>query len=112
VKKFSVTRKRFNEQRELVDEVKQMTIHVKPGWKQGTKVTFVGEGEESEGSLAPDLIFVIKESAQADREFKRVGNNLVYTHKLSLADALTDCSVQVGVRLSSLFLFLLVLMLP
>jgi DnaJ homolog subfamily B member 4 len=41
------------------------------------------------------LIFVIQELANSDVGFAREGNNLIYTHKISLMDALTDCSLQI-----------------
>ena len=95
VKKFVVTRKRFTAERELFDENKVLTITVKPGWKKGTKVTFPGEGDEGDGITPPDIVFIIQEKKDADPSFVRDGNNLIYTHKLSLSDALTDCSLQI-----------------
>jgi DnaJ-class molecular chaperone len=90
-KKFNVTRKRFNDSGELVDEGKLLTIGVKPGWKKGTKITFPGEGDEGVGILPADIVFIIGE--QPDKSYSRDGNNLIYLYTLSLADALTDCSL-------------------
>lgn len=78
-----------------MDDTKLLTITVRPGWKKGTKVTFPGEGDEGVGVLAPDIIFVVEEKAEAGSGYAREGNNLVYTYKLSLSDALTDCSLQI-----------------
>jgi DnaJ-class molecular chaperone len=107
-KKLSVTRKRFNQEQELVEETKTLTVIVKPGWKIGTKVTFPGEGDEGVGILAPDVVFVVADKplkvAASETEnsdeipvlpYERSGNDLIYTYKLSLADALTDCSLQI-----------------
>lgn len=96
VKKFNITRNRYNENEELVEDTKQLTITVKAGWKKGTKVTFPSEGDEAPGTTPPDVVFVITEKAdEAEGAYTREGSNLVYTHKITLADALTDCSLQI-----------------
>jgi len=41
-----------------------------------------------------DLVFIIEERAHP--KFKRDGNDLIYTHKISLVEALTGCTVQVA----------------
>ena len=96
VKKFNITRSRFSEGGALEEQTKQLTITVKPGWKKGTKVTFPAEGDEAPGTTPPDVVFVIQEKADPlEGAYIRDGNNLVYTHKISLSDALTDCSLQI-----------------
>jgi DnaJ-class molecular chaperone len=98
VKKLHITRKRYNSRHDLVDDTKTFVINVKPGWKKGTKVTFINEGEEGPNIIPADLIFVIQEKATAEDTppgYEREGSNLIYTHKLSLSDALTDCSLQI-----------------
>lgn len=95
VKKFNITRKRFDPTGELKDDEKTLLINIKPGWKKGTKVTFVSEGDEAVNTVAPDIIFVIQEKEGSDVGYVREGNNLVYTHKISLSDALTDCSLRI-----------------
>lgn len=94
-KTFSVKRKRFDANRELVDSTKILTINIKPGWKKGTKVTFPGEGDESYDATPPDIVFEIDELIQAETGYTREGNNLVYLYRITLADALSDCSLQV-----------------
>jgi len=94
-KKFNITRKRFNPTGELEDQAKTLTIVVKPGWKKGTKVSFVNEGDEEPNGIPADLIFIIAEKENSDPGFVRDGNNLIYTYKLPLSDALTDCSLQI-----------------
>lgn len=95
VKKFEATRKRLNPEGIYVDETKQLIINVKPGWKKGTKVTFPSEGDEMPGTLAADIVFVIQERTDADPGYVRDGHNLIYTYKITLSDALTDCSLQI-----------------
>ncbi|CAK9231702.1 unnamed protein product [Sphagnum troendelagicum] len=68
-----------------------LTIDVKPGWKKGTKITFPQKGNEQPGMVAADLVFVIDE--QPHSKFKRDGNDLVVVQKLTLADALTGCTI-------------------
>jgi DnaJ family protein B protein 4 len=46
-----------------------------------------------------DVVFVLAEKPHKD--FVREGNDLVYTAKITLAESLTDCAVQV-VRVISL----------
>ena len=94
-KSFNVKRKRFNADKELVDNEKILTINIKPGWKQGTKITFPAEGDESVDSTTPDIVFVIQEKPDPKLGYCREGSNLIYTYQISLADALSDCSLQV-----------------
>jgi DnaJ homolog subfamily B member 4 len=93
VKTFEISRKRFDSGGQLVDESKCLTVNVKQGWKKGTKVTFPGEGDEGPDVLAADIVFVIQETNEMS--YTREGNNLIYTHKISLSDALSDCSLQI-----------------
>eukprot|EP01038_Epipyxis_sp_PR26KG_P015778 gene15778-21369_t len=95
VKKFSITRKRYDSSGELKDDTKTLVINVQPGWKKGTKISFVNEGDEAPNTIPPDLIFVIQEKDNSDPGYQRDGNNLIYTYKISLLDALTDCSLQI-----------------
>lgn len=78
------------------------TIEVKAGWKEGTKIKYPEEGDQSPGVIPADIEFVVKEKPH-DR-FKRDGNNLVMTVTLPLKDALCGTTIQVptldGRRLS------------
>ncbi|KAG5604223.1 hypothetical protein H5410_025715 [Solanum commersonii] len=72
-----------------VEEV--LAIHIKPGWKKGTKITFPEKGDYEYGAAPGDLIFVIDEKPHA--LFKRDGNDLVMNQKISLLDALTGKTI-------------------
>ncbi|CAM9824738.1 unnamed protein product [Ectocarpus fasciculatus] len=85
--------KRLNEAGELAEASTQLTVAVKPGWKKGTKITFPGEGDEGAGVLPADVVLVVAE--RPHEYFSREGNDLIYTSMLSLADALTDCIIEV-----------------
>ena len=61
-------------------------IYIKPGWKEGTKITFKEKGEQRSGRTPADVVFVIKDKPH--RVFTRDGSNIRYKHKLSLKEAL------------------------
>uniref|UniRef100_A0A0E0DLG0 J domain-containing protein n=1 Tax=Oryza meridionalis TaxID=40149 RepID=A0A0E0DLG0_9ORYZ len=69
-----------------------LTIDIKPGWKKGTKVTFPKKGNEKPNIIPSDLVFIIEERSHA--RFKRDKDDLIYTHRISLVEALTGCTVQ------------------
>ncbi|OIW00839.1 hypothetical protein TanjilG_12243 [Lupinus angustifolius] len=73
-----------------VEEI--LTIEVKPGWKKGTKITFPEKGNEQRGIIPADLVFIIDEKPHS--VFKRDGNDLVVTQKISLVEALTGYTIQ------------------
>lgn len=73
-----------------VEEI--LTIDIKPGWKKGTKITFPEKGNEHRNVIPSDLVFIIDEKPHS--VFKRDGNDLVTTQKISLVEALTGCTVQ------------------
>lgn len=68
-------------------------IMVKAGWKDGTKITFEREGDESPGVIPADIIFTLQ-SRPHDR-FTREGNDLMCVVDCSLRDAL--CGVRTSV---------------
>lgn len=70
-----------------------VTIDVKPGWKEGTKITFAGKGDERPGRPAGDIVFVIRE--QNHPRFQRHGNNLHYTARINLVSALTGGTLEI-----------------
>ncbi|KAF7123890.1 hypothetical protein RHSIM_Rhsim12G0056800 [Rhododendron simsii] len=64
-----------------------LKIDIKPGWKNGTKITFPEKGNQEPGMTPGDLIFVVDEKPHA--LFKRDGNDLIVHQKISLLEALT-----------------------
>ena len=62
-------------------------IEVKPGMQPGTVLRFRGEGNSPQDRLTGDLVVTIEQTEH--ETIRRVGNDLVYRHKISLADALT-----------------------
>lgn len=68
-----------------------LEIQVKPGWKEGTRITFAGKGDEVAPGTAADLVFIIKQ--QPHTRFERKGNDLHTRVKVPLVTALTGGSV-------------------
>lgn len=71
-----------------------LTIEIKPGWKKGTKITFPEKGNEQRGVIPSDLVFIIDEKPHS--VYKRDGNDLVITQKISLVEALTGYTAQIS----------------
>eukprot|EP00033_Pygsuia_biforma_P002401 GCRY01002659.1.p1 GENE.GCRY01002659.1~~GCRY01002659.1.p1 ORF type:complete len:342 (-),score=35.24 GCRY01002659.1:238-1263(-) len=93
-KKLKVTRKLLDgSTRQLMSAQKILEVNVKAGWKEGTKVTYPGEGDEGVDVVAGDVIFIIKQKKH-DR-FERNGNDLLYKTKISLKEALLGTTVRV-----------------
>ncbi|UJR21990.1 hypothetical protein I4U23_025058 [Adineta vaga] len=84
-KKMKISRKVLNpDGRTTRVEDKVLTIDIKPGWKQGTKITFPREGDQSPSTIPADIIFIIKDKPHTT--FRREGADLIYTAKISLKD--------------------------
>ena len=70
----------------------QKEIDIKPGMKPGTQLRFVGEGHQPANKKAGDLVVHVN---QIDHEsIRRVGDDLIYRHKINLKDALTAAAVE------------------
>lgn len=67
-------------------EEKVLEINVKPGWKEGTKITFPKEGDQSPGHIPADIVFTLKDKPH--QLFVRDGSNLLYKASISLREAL------------------------
>lgn len=80
----------------MVEEQELLRIKVKPGWKQGTKITFEGKGDARPGMLPSDVIFSIAEKEHS--LFKREGNDdLILEKRISLVKALVGCTLSIPV---------------
>lgn len=86
IKKMKITRKRLNHDGSFSSQDKILTIEIKKGWKEGTKITFQKEGDEKPNNIPADIVFIIKDAPH--KTFKRDGSNLIYTHKITLKEAL------------------------
>ncbi|KAM9313482.1 dnaJ homolog subfamily B member 1 [Gastrophryne carolinensis] len=93
-KKMKISHKRLGpDGRSIRSEEKILTIQVKKGWKEGTKITFPKEGDETPTNIPADIVFVLKDKPHS--MFKRESSNLVYVAKISLREALCGCSINI-----------------
>uniref|UniRef100_A0A3B1KBC8 DnaJ heat shock protein family (Hsp40) member B4 n=1 Tax=Astyanax mexicanus TaxID=7994 RepID=A0A3B1KBC8_ASTMX len=94
-KRMKISRKRLNpDGRTMRTEDKILTIEIKRGWKEGTKITFPREGDEAPNTIPADIVFVIKDKPHA--HFRREGSDIVYPVRVSLRQSLCGCSVTVS----------------
>ncbi|XP_014491696.1 dnaJ homolog subfamily B member 13 [Vigna radiata var. radiata] len=77
-------------QRKLVEEV--FLVQLQPGWKKGTKLTYLEKGYELENHRPADLVLFIYE--ELHRVYTRDRDDLVVTQKISLVEALTGYTVK------------------
>ncbi|OHT15995.1 DnaJ subfamily B member 5 [Tritrichomonas foetus] len=73
------------------DEEKILLLELKPWWKDGTKVTYEGEGDQKQGFKAQDVQFIIRESKHD--LYTRDGDNLICNVEISLKQALSGCTI-------------------
>lgn len=91
-KKMKICRKRLNpDRRTSRNEDTILTIEIKKGWKEGTKITFPKEGDETPNNIPADIIFVLKDKPHS--VFKRDGSDIIFKSKISLREALCGCTV-------------------
>lgn len=72
---------------------KILTITVKKGWREGTRITFPKEGDQGPNNVPADIVFIVRDKPHP--RFKRDCNDLVFTARVLLGKALTGCSVEV-----------------
>lgn len=92
-KKMKINRRRKQPDGRYKDENTVLTIDIKQGWKEGTKITFHNEGSEKPGISAGDVVFKIKEITHA--MFKRDGNDLELVQEVSLHQALSGGTAKI-----------------
>ncbi|XP_033112028.1 dnaJ homolog subfamily B member 4-like [Anneissia japonica] len=93
-KKMKISRKVLNPDRKTTRiEDKVLEIQVKPGWKEGTRITFPKEGDQTPNNVPADIVFTLKDKPHP--VFTREGSNLIFKAKVSLRDALVGTSLQV-----------------
>jgi DnaJ family protein B protein 4 len=83
-KKMKIERKNNNGKRTKIEK-EIITIDVKPGWKEGTKITFHNKGDIKPNLEQGDVIFIIRQKPH-DR-FARESDDLVSTIDLSNKEA-------------------------
>jgi DnaJ family protein B protein 4 len=68
-------------------------LYIKPGYGTKDVLEFPGEGHQTVHGMVSNLYFRIEEIH--DSVYTRRGTDLIYTHKLSLAEALSCSSIDV-----------------
>ncbi|XP_030635690.1 dnaJ homolog subfamily B member 1b isoform X2 [Chanos chanos] len=92
-KKMKISRKRLNpDGRTTRSEDKILTVEVKKGWKEGTKITFPKEGDETPTNIPADVVFVVKDKPHP--VYRRDGSDIIYPAKITLREALCGCTVK------------------
>ncbi|XP_028842053.1 dnaJ homolog subfamily B member 1-like [Denticeps clupeoides] len=93
-KRMKISRKRLNVDGSTVrNEDKILTVDIRRGWKEGTKITFPKEGDETPTNIPADIVFVVKDKVHP--VFRRDGSDIIFSAKISLRDALCGCTVNV-----------------
>uniref|UniRef100_A0A3B4A549 J domain-containing protein n=1 Tax=Periophthalmus magnuspinnatus TaxID=409849 RepID=A0A3B4A549_9GOBI len=93
-KKIKISRKVMNNDgctSSIRDKI--LTVTVKPGWKEGTRITFPEEGDQGPNNIAADIVFIVQQKPHP--VFERIDNDLIYHAQVSLEMALTGFSVEV-----------------
>lgn len=84
-KKMKISHKRLNADGKTTrTEDKILTIEVKRGWKEGTKITFPKEGDQTPNNIPADIVFVVKDKPHST--FKRDGSDIIFPAKISLRE--------------------------
>jgi len=92
-KRLRVTRSIFNEYGEAVNQdAKILEIQVPPGTRTGTEFLCKEAGDIYPGKPAGDVIFVLEEKPHD--YYQRDGNDIIYTAKITLAQALTGVKIK------------------
>ena len=78
------------DRKSIHNEDKILTMEVKQGWKEGTKITFPKEGDQTSNNISADIVFVLKDKPH--NIFERDGSDVI---RISLWEALCSCTVNV-----------------
>ncbi|KAG5444265.1 DnaJ sub B member 13 [Clonorchis sinensis] len=95
VKKMKVSRRIMNEDghtSSIRDKV--LTLTVRPGWREGTRITFPKEGDQGPNTIPADLVFILRD--RPHQYFRREGADLIFTTPVPLGQALLGCIVDVN----------------
>ncbi|KAL1416822.1 hypothetical protein MTO96_027528 [Rhipicephalus appendiculatus] len=93
IKKFKVWRKIEKDDGSLEDEVRMLTLAIKPGVLSGTEFRFQEARDKRRGRVAGDIIFVVTD--QPHLVFKRSGIDLSAVLEISPAEAKKGSTVKI-----------------
>lgn len=86
VKRVRITKKIMDASGHSTQVSVDKEITIKPGWKDGTKITYEREGDEAPGVIPADIVFVVQ--CKPHPVFTRDGDDLHCTVSVSLEDAM------------------------
>lgn len=92
-RKISHTRKEVDEAGEIHESPRELTLHVRPGTRDGTRYIFEKEGNSRPGVEPGDLAVVVEHLEHG--RFHAEGYDLVHRPKLALSQALAGCTLAV-----------------
>lgn len=90
-KRLKVTRTVFSEHGDAKQESNLIEIQVPPGASAGSEFVVKGAGDVYPGKPAGDVVFILEEKSHS--YYVRDGVDLIYTAKISLAQALTGVKI-------------------
>lgn len=80
--------------KKVLSENKVIEVHIDKGMKNGQKITFRGEGDQSPDTQPGDIVIVLSQKKEAI-PFVRKGMDLIYEKNISLCEALTGYEFQI-----------------
>jgi len=80
--------------KKVIKDKKILEVHIEKGMREGQKITFAGESDQSPGVEPGDIIFVLKQKEHP--HFKRQAADLYVEHKITLMDALGGTSFTIN----------------
>jgi len=72
---------------------KILSFKIERGWKEGTKIRFENEGDQAIGIIPADIVFEVK--IRPHPRFERRDDDLHYTAKISLLEALCGTTITI-----------------
>ncbi len=86
VKKMRITKRVIDAAGRQSQVSNEKEITLKKGWKDGTKITYEKEGDESPGVIPADIIFTVQ--TKPHPLYSRDNDDLIYTCTVTLLEAL------------------------
>jgi len=80
--------------KKVVKDKKILEVHIEKGMREGQKITFAGESDQSPGVEPGDIIFVLKQKEHP--HFRRQGADLFVEHTITLIEALGGTSFTIN----------------
>jgi len=72
--------------KKTINETKVLEVHIDKGMRDSEKIVFRGEGDQTPGVEAGDVIIIVQQKPH--EKFERKGHDLVMHHEITLTEAL------------------------